>query len=191
MPNIVCGVAELMQVRVDGIRTRLRRVSDEHLHVEPRPSGGRFEFTARHGAGFSVNRREWMFPSKADSVECQYRELWIPVGPQEQFYRFENVQFQLLQYRRSDGSHVEIVAFHWHLRQSSEGSDLVYNQRPHLHLKVAPVPLQNSHLGATLGVGIEEQGSVDYLDRLLDDAARMFANEVLHPLASTPLVLPR
>ena len=190
MPDIVCDVEELKNVRGDRIRARLRLVSDEQLYVEQRPLGVQFEFTARYGAPSSVDRREWMFPSKADSVECQYRELWIPVGPQEQHYRFQNVQFQLLQSRRSDGSHVEIVAFHWHLRQSSEGSDLAYNQRPHLHLKVAPVPLQNSHLGATLGVGIEEQGSVDYLDRLLDDAAVMFADEVLHPLASTPLDLP-
>ena len=60
---------------------------------------------------------------------------------------------------------------------------LVIAIRPHLHLRTDTVPLRKSHFGVTLGVLPEHQVSVDYLDSLLDDAARMFANEVLSRLS--------
>ena len=182
MPVIVSDMRNLTHSHLDKARERLRCVSDEPLQISPNGRGGSLDLTASHGVQTSANRRDWTFPSTSDSVSCQYRELWIPVGRGGQSFRFENVQFHLLQHVNSDEPPVEIVAFHWYLRRLREGDHEGYGHRPHLHLRMDSAPLRESHFGVTLGVPLEGQASVDYLDSLLDDAANMFANEVLNRL---------
>ena len=182
MPVIVCDMGELTHSHLDKARERLRCVSHEPLQITPSSRGGSLDLTASHGVQTFANRRDWTFPSTSDSVSCQYRELWIPVGRGGQSFQFENVQFHLLQHVSSDERPVEIVAFHWHLRRLNGDGHEGYAHRPHLHLRADSVPLRESHCGVTLGVPLEAQASVDYLDGLLDDAANMFANEVLNRL---------
>ncbi len=190
MTVIVCEVEDLSRGRLGEIRERLKLVSGDYLHIEPRSLQTLFEITATHGDPHLTSRRDWTFPSTVDSIVCQYRELWTPIGPTEQTYRLANIQFQLLQHRGPDESPIEIVAFHWHPATSVENGERHYNHRPHLHLSVAPDPLPKSHLGVTLAVAIDHQATVEYLDRLLDEAIGMVAVEVLDLLASTSLTLP-
>lgn len=183
MPIIVSDISDLTHEHLDRARRRLQCVSNEPLQISPKPGGGRLDLTASHGVQTSAIRREWMFPSTSNSISCQYRELWVQVGRGGQSFRFENVQFHLLQHIDEDEPPVEIVAFHWHLRGASNGCPGGYVHRPHLHLRADEVPLRASHFGVTLGVLPEDQASVDYLDSLLDDAAIMFASEVLSRLS--------
>ena len=105
------------------------------------------------------------------------------VGQTGRSFEFENVQFHLLQHVDQGEPPVEIVAFHWHLKDTRNAGHNDYSHRPHLHVKTDLVQLRKAHLGVTLGVRHEEQASVDYLDSLLDDATEMFANEVLARLS--------
>ena len=183
MSIIVSDVGDLTHNHLDRARRRLRCVSDEPLQIFRKTGGGVLDLTASHGVQTSAIRREWTFPSTLDSISCQYRELWVQMGRGGQSFQFENVQFQLLQHVNEDEPPIEIVAFHWHLRDASKDCHYGYGHRPHLHLRTDAVPLRASHFGVTLGVLPEDQESVDYLDSLLDDAARMFASEVLSRLS--------
>ena len=98
-------------------------------------------------------------------------------------YQFENVQFHLLQHQNEGESPVEIVAFHWHLKRANSADSDNYMHRPHLHLRTEEEPLRASHFSVTLGVPLVGEASMDYLDSLLDDAASMFAVEVLARLS--------
>ena len=185
MPIIVCDVGELTHAHMDKARKRLQHVSDEPLQISPKALPGSLDLTASHGVPVSADRRDWLFPSRVDSISCQYRELWVPVEPRGQSYKFENVQFHLMQHAGGDEPPKEIVAFHWHLKRVTEAERDNYEHRPHLHLRVDSIPpLQRSHFGVTLGVEANAQPSVSYLNGLLDDAARMFAVEVLPRLTS-------
>ena len=183
MPVIVCDVGDLTRDHLDRARRRLQCVSNEPLQISPRPDGGRLDLTASHGVQTSPVRREWTFPSTLDSISCQYRELWVQVDRSGRTFQFENVQFHLLLHLDKDEPPVEIVAFHWHLRDPGEVCEDRYGHRPHLHVRAGIEPLRRSHFGVTLGVLPEKQASVDYLDSLLDDAASMLATEVLGRLS--------
>ena len=181
MTAVLCEVEDLSRGRLKGIRKRLNLVSRETLHIEPRSLSTIFEITAIHGAPSSARRQDWTFPSIIDQVVCQYRELWTPNETTDQTYRLENIQFQLLKHRGPDRPLQEVVAFHWH--PSVTGTDSHhYNNRPHLHVSMTPQPLPKAHLGVTLGVGVSDQVTVSYLDRLLDEAIGMLSVEVLELL---------
>ena len=184
MSIIVSDVGDLTHNHLDRARRRLRCVSNEPLQILRRTGGGILDLTASHGVQTSPIRRDWTFPSTLDSISCQYRELWVQIGRGGQSFQFENVQFHLLQHIGDDEPPIEIVAFHWHLRDANKTSRYDgYGHRPHLHLRSDVVPLRASHFGVTLGVPPENQASVDYLDSLLDDAARMLGSEVLSRLS--------
>ena len=183
MPTIVSNVRDLTHNHLDRARRRLRCVSNEPLRISRSSGGGVLALTASHGVQTSAIRREWTFPSTLDSISCQYRELWVQVGRGGRSFQFQNVQFHLLQHVSKNQPPEELVAFHWHLRDTSEASKCGYGHRPHLHLRADSVRLRESHFGVTLGVLPEKQASVDYLNCLLDDAASMLASEVLSRLS--------
>ena len=183
MPEIVSNVGHLTGDHSSKARDRLEQVSDQLVQFLPRGHANNLHLTARFGEQPSADRREWTFPSKADSISCQYRELWVPTEPSGRSYRFESVLFHLMQYRTPGEPPDEIVAFHWHLGRVTAENREDFNNRPHLHLKGTPPPINNSHLGVTLGVSSDDQGSLEYLEKLLDDAARMLSTEVLDRLA--------
>lgn len=179
MSHIICDISRLRHGHVDKTRKRLGLLSDEPLQITPKKGAGQLGLVASHGPQTSADPQEWVFPSKVDSVSCKYRELWVPIGHGEQSYRFENVQFHLLTYPAPSIPPEEIVAFHWHLRGTSEERGDGYDLRPHLHLRTDRATLRRSHLVVTLGVASDTQSSIEYLDRLLDDAAGMLASQVL------------
>ncbi len=91
--------------------------------------------------------------------------------------------FHLLQHRGRDEEPKEIVAFHWH----SVGDGSGYSNLPHLHVKAAANPLPRSHFGVALTAEPAQQGSIEYLDQLLDEAISMVKAEVLKRISSTAL----
>ena len=94
--------------------------------------------------------------------------------------------FQLLHHRGRDQEPKEILAFHWH----SVDEESEYGNLPHVHVKAAADPLPRSHFGVALTVGSAAQGTIEYLDRLLDEAVAMVDAEVLERLRETPLRWP-
>ena len=83
-------------------------------------------------------------------------------------------------------SRKEIVAFHWH----SVGDGSGYSNLPHLHVKAAANPLPRSHFGVALTADPAQEGSVEYLDQLLEEAISMVEAEVLGRVGSTGLRWP-
>lgn len=182
MAEIVCDVNRLTHSHIDRTRSRLRLLSDEPLQITPKKSVGQLGLIASHGARTTEDPNEWMFPSIVDTVSCQYRELWVPVGQGDQHFRLQNLQFELREHPMPGQSPVEIVAFHWHLREESVHTKNTYEGRPHLHVQTRLAALTRSHLVVTLGTELNEQGSFDYLEKLLDDAMNMLASQVLNRL---------
>ena len=184
---VLCGVDTLSRRRPEAIRERLGKISPVVPRIDPRSLASRFELVVSDGERISSNSRDRTFPSKVDSILCQYRELWIPNEAAGQEYGLTQVFFQLLQHRGPDAPLAEVVAFHWHPRSLVDVEQHQYDRRPHFHFSSSPAPLPRAHLVSTLGVAVEHQGTVDYLDELLDEVAAVFSAEVLDQLAKTPL----
>ena len=88
----------------------------------------------------------------------------------------------LLEQRGRNEGLKEVIAFHWHSVVAEDS----YSNLPHLHVKVAEDPLPRSHLNVTLTAGADEQSTVEYLDRLLDEAILMVNAEVLQRFNDRP-----
>lgn len=186
MPNVVCDAQSLRQDRRREITKRLQLVSDAHLFVAPNSKRDEFVLTVRSGEQLTSDVRRWSFPSRVDSVVCQYGERWRPTRRDAQEFRLQSVYFHLLQHRGRDEEPKEIVAFHWHAVGDGSG----YSNLPHLHVKVAADPLHRSHFGVALTAGPAEQDSVTFLDQLLDETVSMVDAEVLKRVGSSKLSLP-
>ena len=184
---VLCSVDTLSRRRSEAIRGHLEKVSQVVPRIDPRSLASRFEIVVSYGERISSNSRDWTFPSKVDSILCQYRELWAPHGASGQDYGLEHAYFHLLQHRGPDLSPVEVIGFHWHPASPVDVEQHQYNRRPHFHFWLSPDPLRGSHLVSTLGVSVEHQSTVEYLDKLLDEVTTVFAVEVLDQLTKTPL----
>ena len=162
--------------------SRLTTITDAHLYIEPKATSGRFALTARSGQKLTSDERRMSFPSRVDTIVCQYGERWMSIRPDDREFRLDSVYLQLLQHLGRSEEPKEIVAFHWHSVDNGDG----YSNLPHLHVKAAAAPLAKSHLGVTLTVGTAEQRTVEYLDQLLGEAIAMFDSEVLQRVDATP-----
>ena len=189
MPLVICNHEELRRQRSEDIRRRLDQVSDGRVYVAPQPTSNDYFLTANYGQQVTSRRRDWSFPSIVDAIRCKYGEHWISVDSTDQEFRLRSVYFQLLQHRGADENPKEIIAFHWHPMNLPEESEYGFKDRPHLHLQAAPDPLPKSHLGVALAVSTDNQGTVQYLDRLLDETIEMISAEVLDRLEASPLAL--
>ena len=187
MPDVVCGERNLARVRPNQITQRLRKVSDSYLFIEPKQLPYEFSLVARSGAKITSDEQRSRFPSSVDTIVCEYMESWIPAAPNAQEFKLKTIYFQLLEHRGREENPRDIIAFHWEPLADAEDEADLYKSRPHLHVKLATGPLPRSHLDATLSVGTDQQGSVEYLDQLLDEAIAMIAIEVLERIRSTPL----
>jgi len=187
MPDVVCGEQNLASVRPNQITQRLRKVSDSYLYIEHGRRSYEFSLVARSGVKITTAEQMWSFPSSVDPIICQYSERWIPTSPSAQEFKLKTIYFQLLEHKGREENPREIIAFHWEPLAEAEDESDQYKSRPHLHVKLATGPLPRSHLDATLTVGTDQQGSVEYLDQLLDEAIDMIAIEVLERIRSTPL----
>ena len=161
---------------------RLKLVSDAPLYVERKSTSSEFALTARSGEKLTSDMRRWSFPSSVDSIICKYGERWRPTSPNAQEFRLQTVYFQLLEHHGRDEEPKEIVAFHWHAVDGGGG----YAGLPHLHVEAADNPLPRAHFGVTLTVEAQ-QNTVEYLDRLLDEAIAMVEAEVLQRIQRSPL----
>lgn len=168
------------------IAQRLAKVSPVSLRIDGRSLASRYEIVVYFGDRTSSSSRDLTFPSKVDSILCQYRELWLPEGAAGQKYGLTHLFFQLSQYCGPDLPSPEVIAFHWH-PQSLEGVEQhQYSRRPHFHFSSSLAPLGGAHLVSTLRVDTKDQHTTRYLDELLDEVAEVFAVEVLERLTEMP-----
>ena len=180
---VLCGIDTLSRRRPEAIWERLGKVSPVVPRIDPRSLASRFELVVSYGERISSNSGDWTFPSKVDSILCQYRELWIPNEVDGQEYGLTHVFFQMLRHQGPDVPLVEVVAFHWHPATLDDVEQHQYDRRPHFHFSLSPAPLPRAHLISTLGVGVEHQGTIEYLDGLLDEVVEVLSAEVLDRLA--------
>ena len=184
---IVLSNLDTLSKRGYGVITEhLAKVSSVVPRIDSRSLASRYEIVVYYGDRTSSSTRDLTFPSKVDSILCQYRELWLPKEATGQKYGLTHVFFQLLRYQGPDLPLVEVIAFHWHPTNLVDVEQHQYDRRPHFHFSLSPEPLQRSHLVSTLGVATKHQNTTEYLDELLEEVAELFAVEVMGRLARTP-----
>lgn len=183
MPDVVCSERSLARDRPNGITRRLKVISDAPLYIERKPTSGAFSLIARSGQRITNDEQWYTFPSRIDTVTCQYGEHWKSIRPDDRDFQLHSVYLHLLSYRGRESEPKEIIAFHWHSVDDGDG----YSNLPHMHVKASRDPLPRSHFGLTLTVNATKQGTVEYLDSLLDAAVNMVEAEVLQRIDSTPL----
>lgn len=178
MAEVLCTIPELTRQRPGAIANSLSRLTEIHPYIPPKTSPGAVVLAASFGNPPDPDPRTWTFPSTADSINCHYRERWLPVDRLGERWKLQHVYLHLLRHRSPELPPEEIFAFHWHPLPPAVG----HGRRPHLHLKLAPQPLPRAHIVVTLSVEPENQGTMDYLDRLLLDAIDVIETEVLNRL---------
>ncbi len=183
--SIVSDVETLTQVRPGAIRERLRPLSGLTLGVDPKTRYRTLAIGVKHGIPSSHNVREWTFPSVAEDIRCHYSEQWLPLDRAEGMWEFERVHFHLLREPAYDQGRGEIVLFHWQPHAGDETDDIEYPRRPHLHVNAEDVPLRKAHLAVDLAPTAREVSSIEYLDDLLDEVAKMLKEEVVERLGNT------
>lgn len=179
MPQIVAGYRSLVSARRTFITKVLQRVSNHQLYVHTAGRGTSLRFTVKAGTQPSDLVQDWTFPSLVDGMVCQYREVWLSQDPPNSDYKFHSVYFHLL---RSDGAGsalTEFAFFHWHPSSPPQTPTKIYNQLPHFHVKVGGSSIGKVHLVSTLTASPNSANSMAYLDRLLDEAVSLMADEML------------
>ena len=182
MPQgVTADISHLNSARRSAVIALLKPLTNIPIATSSFSKSGGF-FWVAHTSQSSEAWQNWDIQTSRSRFVAKYHERWNPVDTRAKEYSLEGMYFHLYCLRGPTRDPLEVIGLHWHPNTAQEFRRTDYAAGLHVHVSVAPHPVQKAHLALDLRLWQEISSSLRALNESLEHSIRMIQAEILgHP----------